>query len=74
VSTNWPTVLANLSHPQSNHQKENYISLSHTGGMEPSNYAPSKEGVKREARHEHAVHELDDARQDKEDEERIDEF
>jgi len=35
---------------------------------------PSKKGVKREACHDHAVDELDDARQDEEDEERIDEF
>ena len=44
------------------------------GGVELSKYAPGKEGVKREARHEHAVHELDDARQDEKDEESIDEF
>jgi hypothetical protein len=44
------------------------------GGIEPSKYAPSKEGVKREARHEHAVYELNDARQDEKDEESIDEF
>jgi hypothetical protein len=44
------------------------------GGIELSEYAPRKEGVKREARHEHAVHELDDAGQDEKDEESIDEF
>jgi hypothetical protein len=43
-------------------------------GIGLSKYAPGKEGVKREARHEHAVHELDDARQDEKDEESIDEF
>lgn len=42
--------------------------------IEPRQHAPSKEGVKREARHEHAVHELDDAGQDEEDEKGIDEF
>ena len=44
------------------------------GGIEPSKYAPSKEGVEREARHEYAVRELDDTRQDEKDEESIDEF
>jgi hypothetical protein len=43
-------------------------------GIEPSKYAPRKEGVEREARHEHAVHELYDTRQDEKDEERVDEF
>jgi hypothetical protein len=43
--------------------------------MKPSKkYAPGKEGVEREARHEHAVHELDDAGQDEKDEECVDEF
>lgn len=40
----------------------------------PRQHAPSKKGVEGEARHEHAVHELDDAGQDEEDEKSIDEF
>ncbi len=44
------------------------------GGNEPSKHTPSKKGVKRKARHEHAVHELDNARQDEEDEKGVDEF
>jgi hypothetical protein len=37
-------------------------------------HAPSKKGVKREARHEHAVHELGNARQDEKGEKSIDKF
>ena len=72
-------MLANLSHPETTisqpMKKRKFKSVfSHNGGIELSKYAPSKEGVKREARHEHTVHELDDTRQDEKDEEGIDEF
>jgi len=75
-------VLANLSHPQpttsqtndEKRKKKNNQSSVTTGGNEPSKHTPSKKGVKRKARHEHAVHELDNARQDEEDEKGVDEF
>ena len=80
MSTNWPTVLANLLHPQTTtsqpmkKKEKSYQSSVTMRGIKANKHAPSKEGVKREARHEHAVDELDDTSQDEKDEESIDEF
>ena len=64
MSTNCPIVLANLSAAFSIH----LLLVTNIG------FVPREEGVEGEARDENAVHELDDAGEDEEEEERVDEF
>jgi len=85
VSTNCPTVLANLSHHntipipatkrKSNQSHIETVSTKNKiKGSRGDRRSPGEKGVEREARHEHTIRELGYARQDEEDEEGVDEF
>ena len=66
--------IPSITDNQPTKSKKSLVTMNDIEPSEPRQHAPSKKGVKGEARHEHAVHELDDAGQDEEDEKSIDEF